>query len=46
LMATGFLVVCLIAGLLVPKRPAEQSPAAGEHVETLVEAGERQVARV
>jgi MFS family permease len=46
LMATGFLVVCLIAGLLVPKRPSEQSPAAGEHVQTLVEAGERQVARV
>jgi hypothetical protein len=45
-MATGFLVVCFIAGLLVPKRRAEQSPGADEHVQTLVETGERQVARV
>jgi MFS family permease len=44
-MATGFLLVCLLAGLLVPKRPP-RAPQAGEHEQTIVEAAEPEAARV
>jgi len=44
-MATGFLVVCFVAGLLVPKRATATTPGIGEHDETVVTAAERDVVR-
>ena len=44
-MATGFLLVCLLAGLLVPKAPAGQSPPPAERVETTIEISEPETAR-
>jgi hypothetical protein len=42
LMATGFLVVCLLAGLLVPRRHAARSTAdAGARIELAAPDGVR-----
>jgi hypothetical protein len=32
-MATGFLVVCFFAGLLVPRERPYETPAEGEYIE-------------
>ncbi len=45
LMATGFLVVCFFAALLVPKRRAAALPAQGGHGEALVEQPAAEAAR-
>jgi MFS family permease len=44
-MATGFLVVCFVAGLLVPKRATASTPAIGEQEGTVVAAVARDVVR-